>query len=284
MAEEDEVRDLWNSNAQIWIETTIKGHDYFKAQFFLPEFLKFLGKDLIVGETGGKRILEDTEFPPAQRSPISVLDAGCGAGDLCEILSKMGHQVTGVDISDNLIHYAQSRNGDNKITYRVDSITRLNAITSGTYDVIVSLMVLMDVPSIVETLRTFNRVLKSNGIVYIGIKHPFTTWRSMKYKEGERGVEMDVETTSYFDNHPFRKGVAFTGMVSKPISTIHYPRTISEYINSLIECGFDVLEMEEPRPSDELCKKVEALIPYTIVPFVLFIKAIKKRSLSVGLL
>jgi len=41
----------------------------------------------------------------------------------------------------------------------------------------------------------------------------------------------------------------------EPFVVPFFPRTLSQYINALIEAGFILKELEEPRPSDEACKK-----------------------------
>ena len=40
-----------------------------------------------------------------------ILDAGCGPGIYSEILLKRGAEVTGIDVSENMIQHARTRNG-----------------------------------------------------------------------------------------------------------------------------------------------------------------------------
>jgi hypothetical protein len=35
----------------------------------------------------------------------------------------------------------------------------------------------------------------------------------------------------------------------------NFPRTLSEYLNELISAGFQLAELREPRPTEEVCKR-----------------------------
>ena len=46
---------------------------------------------------------------------------------------------------------------------------------------------------------------------------------------------------------------------SVPFKMPAFPRTLSEYINTLINSGFILKKIDEPRPSPEMCKNHEWL-------------------------
>ncbi|QDP39176.1 class I SAM-dependent methyltransferase [Radiobacillus deserti] len=64
-----------------------------------------------------------------------LIDLGCGPGLYCEKLSEIGYDVTGVDISESSIEYAQNKAKQENlnITYKIESFLDLNE--SDKYDV-----------------------------------------------------------------------------------------------------------------------------------------------------
>lgn len=59
---------------------------------------------------------------PARNEKLNILDLGCGPGLYAERFARQGHKVTGVDISENSINYAQESASRKEL-----SITYLNA-------------------------------------------------------------------------------------------------------------------------------------------------------------
>src|SRR5216684_4531756 len=53
-----------------------------------------------------------------------ILDVGCGSGWLCEYFARFGYQVTGIDISPDLIEMARERSS--KVPYGLDHEEILN--------------------------------------------------------------------------------------------------------------------------------------------------------------
>src|SRR5262245_57250053 len=80
----------------------------------------------------------------ALRSGERVLDIGSGPGFLCESMADAvgpGGQVTGIELSDELVHYAQSRNTRAWVDYRRGDAMALD-MSAGSFDVAVSTQVL----------------------------------------------------------------------------------------------------------------------------------------------
>ena len=53
---------------------------------------------------------------------MRILDSGCGGGLLCEPLSRLGAQVTGIDESERALVCANSHKGPLDITYEVGDV------------------------------------------------------------------------------------------------------------------------------------------------------------------
>ena len=74
-----------------------------------------------------RNIYSQNKFPNNSIcSGLNILDVGCGGGILCEPLSKLGGNITGIDASPNAIKIAKkhSKIMDLKINYKCDRIEK----------------------------------------------------------------------------------------------------------------------------------------------------------------
>jgi 2-polyprenyl-3-methyl-5-hydroxy-6-metoxy-1,4-benzoquinol methylase len=102
-----------------------------------------------------------------------VLDAGCGEGYLCRKLARLGARVTGVDFSREMLAIAGERTDPElDIRYRHGNCEHLDFLDAGSFDVVVSNMVLMDLADHRAALQGMHRVLVEGGILIFSILHP----------------------------------------------------------------------------------------------------------------
>lgn len=127
----------------------------------------------------------------ALRPGARVLDAGCGTGQFALALAVHGAQVTGVDLSPEMIRLARE-NGERlepplAVTWDVGSVDAL-PLPDGSMDAIHARMVLPFVPDLPGTLREFRRVLRPGGRLLASTAGPLSpiyrqSWR--RYQQGE---------------------------------------------------------------------------------------------------
>src|ERR1700687_3116341 len=79
-------------------------------------------------------------LPPV--AGLRVLDAGCGPGAYCEWLADQGASVVGIDSSTKMVALAQRRLGGRADIHRVDLAQPLNEFQAGTFDGVLSALVL----------------------------------------------------------------------------------------------------------------------------------------------
>lgn len=207
----------------------------------------------------------------------TLLDAGCGEGYLSRYYFKKGALVTGVDISPKLIDAARKHGTD--VQYKIADVCNLKDFQSESFDLVMSNLVLLNIPCLNDALKEFHRLLKHNGILVFSIVHPaFDFYGPGSWHMGDKDPETKRRRGLYFKvDHYFeekeyqrywktREGEDFPA----PISFFH--RTLSTYLNNLSRVGFNLVEFAEPEPiNDDPFFDREKRIPFFVV-----VKAIKK--------
>jgi len=236
---EDEVAGYWDGNADLWTEQVRKGWDTFREYFNNPAFLKF------IGSLEGK----------------AVLDAGCGEGYNTRILARSGARVTGVDISPRMVELARQEEQREPlgIRYEVTSFSELSFFGDASFDVVVSTMALMDSPDFEGALKEFYRVLRKKGRLFFSVTHPCFMTRGYDWIEDNQGNAVKVTVSDYFDRQPWVEYWRFSGIPNpeevERFAVPAFPRTFSDYLNALVKTGFALKRIQEPRPSQQACRK-----------------------------
>jgi len=182
---------------------------------------------------------------------LSILDAGCGNGYFCRLLSKKGAKMVGIDISKRSIEIAErmEKEAPLGITYYVGTLCNLAILQNKAFDMVISNLVLMDMHDPEKAVKELHRVLKNNGKLVFSIMHPcFSSppvhgWVRIPqdsnrkedwiYWKVDRYFDRSIEIWQYFD--------------LPPVYSFHY--TLSDYIKTLIRNGFTITDFEEPVPS-----------------------------------
>lgn len=201
----------------------------------------------------------------------AVLDTGCGEGYNTRLLARSGARMTGVDISQRMIELARQEEQREPlgIRYEVASFSDLGIFndgrrTSRAFDAVVSSMALMDGPDFEGAVREICRVLRPGGELMFSITHPCFLTGGYGWISDDDGA-MVITVSGYFDREPWverwkfsmapaSENVAAASEV-EPFAVPRFPRTLSDYLNALIEAGFTLKRIQEPRPSQEMCEK-----------------------------
>lgn len=235
---DEKFRDQWENNAEAF-SGLIDGEG-------TPHHKKILNPcvEKLLGDVKGKQLL----------------DAGCGEGYLARYYAKKGAEVTAIDLSQRLIETSEQLAEREGVTidYRVDNVCYIESVPNAEFDIILSNLVLLNIPCIDDAIREFHRVLKVGGVLVFSIVHPaFNFYGPGSWEMGEKDPEtkrregLYFKVDRYFDEEEYerywktKQGDKFP----EPISFFH--RTLSTYINSLSKAGFRLLEFAEPQPADD---------------------------------
>ena len=96
---------------------------------------------------------------------LRILDVGCGGGILCEPLSRLGAEVTGIDTNEKAIKVAKehARIKNLKIKYIHGELSKIEKCS---FDIITCMEVLEHVENINQIISISNDILKKNGVFF----------------------------------------------------------------------------------------------------------------------
>jgi len=181
-----------------------------------------------------------------------VLDAGCGEGYLCRKLAELGARVTGVDFSREMLAIAgEKTDTELAIQYLHGNCERMDVFGPGSFDVVVSNMVLMDLADHCAALRSIHRVLVESGILVFSICHPCFITPGCGWIRNSEGKKLYWKVDGYFAE----------GACEQPVpqgaeeGLLLFHRTLSNYLRTLLKTGFELLDVIEPKPADEMLTK-----------------------------
>jgi SAM-dependent methyltransferase len=146
-------------------------------------------------------------------------------------------------------------------------------------------MSFMDVPETDCVLSEAYRVLKPGGFLQFSITHPCFDTPHRRNLRNDRQVTYAIEVGDYFRNQNgdisewlFSGVPAAMTAALKKFKTPRFTRTLSQWTNLLIDSGFAIERLSEPRPDEETVQKCPALQDAQVVAYFLHIRARKQRT------
>jgi SAM-dependent methyltransferase len=258
------VKRYWDENAAAWTKLARAGYDVYRDYLNTPAFFTMLP-----GVEG-----------------LSGLDIGCGEGHNSRLLAKCGASVTGLDVSEVFIQYARQLEEQDPlgIDYLVASAVEL-PFADATFDFETGFMSFMDVPETGAVLAEACRVLKPGGFLQFSITHPCYDTPHRRNLRDEKGVTYAIEVGDYFRN---LDGDVIEWLFSAAppeakeglprFKVPRFTRTLSQWLNLVIDSGFLLERIEEPRPSDQIISEHPDLQDTQVVAYFLHIRARKPEE------
>lgn len=251
------VKECWDKNADTWADHSRAGYDTYRDHFNTPRFLEML---------------------PTIKN-LFGLDVGCGEGYNTRLLAKQGAKMTGVDISKNFIKRCIEAEKENHldINYIVCNAETL-PFGDNTYDFATAFMSMMDMAEVHKAISEVYRVIKNSGFFQFSILHPCFFPPGRKTVRDENGKELGIIVSDYFvTDKPFIEEWKFSALSQKmkdDSDTFKIPcfhRTLSEWMNTLINTGFTIKQIQEPYVNDEQLAKFRNLYDTRITAYFLHI-------------
>ncbi|SRR4030042_841223 len=199
----------------------------------------------------------ERHLKPILESKMRVLDAGCGTGRTIKLLLDLGvreKNLIGTDISPDMLNIA--RNSFPNIRFIQANLSNLK-LRNESLDLVVSNMTFnyLSQKDFKKTMESISRWLAKGGYLFFITIHPL------------RFVSNHSE---YFSNKAKIEKTPWGTEIK------YHPKKFSDYINTIMSFGFELLSVEEPTPVGKKAKKNKKdYKKYSSMPTRLLIKAIK---------
>jgi ubiquinone/menaquinone biosynthesis C-methylase UbiE len=251
----------WNASAEAWTTLARAGFDTYRNYLNTPAFFNMLPR--VQGLYG--------------------IDIGCGEGYNTRLLANRGAAIEAIDISEVFIGKAVEENIARplNIRYHTGSATDL-PFNDGSFDFATSFMCMMDIPEILPAFKEAYRVLKPGGFFQFSITHPCFDTAYRKNLRDAQGNTYAIAIGDYFkkvhgdiDEWIFGSTPAELKQRLGNFRLPRFTRTLSQWINPIVEAGFVIEQMNEPYPDDDAVKQQPSLQDAQVVSYFLHVRCRK---------
>ncbi len=256
-----EVGKLWDQNADAWTKLARMGYDVYRDFLNTPAFMRML----------------------PNVSGLRGLDIGCGEGHNTRLVAKRGAAMSGIDISPRFARHAADTEVEEPfgIAYAAASGGAL-PFPDECFDFAVAFMSLMDMASHEEGVREAYRVLKPGGFFQFSILHPCFCTPGFRRIRDESGQDVAVECGDYFAEPQGLVEEWIFGAAPEELKRTlpkfrvpQFFRTLSSWVNLLLDVGFVIERMQEPYADDETVIREPHLADTQVVPIFLHVRRCK---------
>lgn len=175
-----------------------------------------------------------------------VLDLGCGYGWHCSYAAEHGAaSVLGTDISQKMLAVAATKNAHPAIAYRCAAMEDLR-FDDGSFDIVLSSLAFHYVREFTPLVARIARWLTPRGRFVFSAEHPvFTAYGTQDWVYDDNGDILHFPVDRYFDQGA--RDAVFLGE-----HVIKYHRTLTTYLNTLLQNGLALRHIIEPQPPEAM--------------------------------
>ncbi len=259
-----EVKRYWDRNADAWTQLSRAGYDVYRDYLNTPAFF-----DMLPHVEG-----------------LSGLDVGCGEGYNTRLLARRGASVTALDIADRFVRHAKELEDQAPLGIRYLAASAVELpFAAASFDFITGFMSFMVIPETETVLAEANRVLKPGGFLQFSITHPCSDTPHRRNLRDEKGVTYAIEVGDYFRNLQ-GEVVQWLFAAAPPevkeglplFAVPRFTRTLSQWLNAVIDSGLTLERIGEPRPSNQVVSEHPDLQDAQVMAYFLHIRARKPKS------
>ena len=199
-----------------------------------------------------------------------VLDLGCGFGWHCRYAVERGAKaVVGVDISERMLNEARSRTESKAVQYIRMPIEDID-FPPDSFDVAVSSLAFHYIESFGMICSKVSQCLASGGDFVFSVEHPvFTAHGTEDWYYDSQGNKLHWPVDRYFE-----EGIRKTVFLGEEVYKYH--KTLTTYVNTLLQSGFEIRGLVEPEPAAPMLEGTPGMQDELRRPMMLLIAARKK--------
>ncbi len=168
----------------------------------------------------------------------TILDFGCGAGDITALLAESYKTVEGCDPSSAMLSQAH-KDFPSLTFFEWDGANPLND-KMGFYDVVFSKLAVHFIEELQPVASQLCTVLKQGGSLIFSVPHPLRTMGR-------------INGASYWQQTPYREEIGSYGIT---VTMIH--RSLQDYVTPFTSAGFVLSTLSEPEIPTSLATKYNA--------------------------
>lgn len=236
---------LWDEHAQWWIDGFTNGVDPEYEEQIIP---------LALEELAGRH---------------TVLDVGCGDGQIARALAAQGSEVLGIDPTQLHIDIANERAGGP--TYLLGSATQL-PVPDASQDAVVACLVFEHIDEVDAAITEVARVLKPGGQFSFFLNHP------LLQTPGSGWIDDFIldPPEQYWRIGAYLVETETIEEVEKDVFIRFIHRPLSRYVNALLANGLSLERMLEPAPPQGFLDRAPEYALAHTVPRLLYLRSVKR--------
>ena len=175
-----------------------------------------------------------------------VLDLGCGYGWHCRYAAENGaEEVQGVDISEKMLEAAAEKNSGQNIKYFRAAMEDLD-FPESSFNIVLSSLALHYVRDFKGLADKISSWITPGGWFVFSVEHPvFTAYGTQDWFYDDQGGILHFPVDNYY--YEGERDAVFLGE-----HVVKYHRTLTTYLNTLLLNGFDLKNVVEPQPPEQM--------------------------------
>jgi len=177
---------------------------------------------------------------------ITAADLGCGMGGMCHWLMAQGAaSVVGFDSSLKMLARAKQQSpATENLRFEQAELDRID-LAESSFDLILSGLALHYAADFQKIAGRVSMALRPGGSFIFSVEHPIITCGERNWVLRDDGARAHWPVDHYLDEGS--RKVNWLGFNEVP----RYHRTISSYVNTLLDAGLVLQRLNEPGPSSD---------------------------------
>lgn len=199
-----------------------------------------------------------------------ILDLGCGYGWHCIYAMEQGaDRAVGIDISQKMLEVAKEKTRFDNVEYLQMPIEDID-FPEESFDIAISSLAFHYLSSFEDIAKKVNKCLKQGGSFVFSVEHPiFTAYGNQDWYYDNNGNILHFPVDNYFIEG--KRDANFLGA-----DVVKYHKTLTTYLNGLLTNGFEILNIVEPQPPENMIDTVPGMKDELRRPMMLIVSARKK--------